>query len=323
MTLSEIIQSVSFSGHESFPLRFAWLTKAVRHLAGDTHLFGREDATVVLGVGKNMVRAIRHWALRSGMIEPHGESQRGGEYTPTPLGVALFGQDGLDPFLEEPATVWLVHWQLCSEPSHAYETRRSPTTWYWVFNELRDETLSLDELPDELLKFAERVGAKRLPSRDTVERDVACFVRSYVSAEPDKRTSKEDSYDSPLTDLSLLRREPESNRVVLDRGRRPTLTASVFAYAVWCFWQRVSPASETLSFEQIAYQATGPGQVFRLTENACVELLESMEEYTKGQLRFGRTSGVRQVLRSTSDLRATDLLLRGYGRRGRKEIARA
>ena len=50
---------VSFGRHESFPLRFGWITKGLDALADDPNVFAAEDATVTLGVGKNMVAAMR------------------------------------------------------------------------------------------------------------------------------------------------------------------------------------------------------------------------------------------------------------------------
>ena len=34
----------------------------------------------------------------------------------TPLGRRLFGRGGLDPYMEEPATSWLVHWNISGHP---------------------------------------------------------------------------------------------------------------------------------------------------------------------------------------------------------------
>src|SRR5437879_10801917 len=57
-----------FSGHETFPCRYAWLPKAYRALDGDpAGLSDDEQAMVDLGVGKNMVRAIRFWVQASGI----------------------------------------------------------------------------------------------------------------------------------------------------------------------------------------------------------------------------------------------------------------
>ena len=53
--------TVSFGRHESFLLRFGWISKGLGALKDDPAVFSQEDATVTLGVGKNMVASIRHW----------------------------------------------------------------------------------------------------------------------------------------------------------------------------------------------------------------------------------------------------------------------
>ena len=44
-----------FAGHETFHLRYGWLTKGFRALTKDPKIFEKETATIELGVGKNMV----------------------------------------------------------------------------------------------------------------------------------------------------------------------------------------------------------------------------------------------------------------------------
>ncbi|MBG8553455.1 DUF4007 family protein [Hymenobacter sp. BT594] len=50
----------SFAGHQTFAMRSAWLKKGVDALLQDPAIFSAEGALVELGVGKNMVSAIRH-----------------------------------------------------------------------------------------------------------------------------------------------------------------------------------------------------------------------------------------------------------------------
>ena len=64
-------QTQSFSGHETFPFRYPWLKKGVDAVSDDPEVFLREDAIVTLGVGKNMVRSIRHWCLATGLIDQY------------------------------------------------------------------------------------------------------------------------------------------------------------------------------------------------------------------------------------------------------------
>ncbi|HIF70501.1 MAG TPA: DUF4007 family protein [Candidatus Lambdaproteobacteria bacterium] len=50
---------VGFGRHETFSLRYSWLSKGFQALLEDPGVFASEDATVTLGVGRNMVHAIR------------------------------------------------------------------------------------------------------------------------------------------------------------------------------------------------------------------------------------------------------------------------
>ncbi|TVQ60190.1 MAG: DUF4007 family protein [Phycisphaerales bacterium] len=302
------IQLVRFSGHESFPLRFAWLAKAVRACSETAHqdVFVRDDAVVTLGVGKNMVRSMRHWALRSGMIQPADDSKRGGRYEPSPLGQYLFGFDGVDPYLEDPATTWLVHWGLCSDANE------SPTTWFYLFNLLREQSFTVPEAVECLLRFAEPASGKRA-NRNTVERDMHCFVRTYSRYEPDRKISREETFDSPLSELNLIRQAHESDRILIERSERPTLPPAVFAYALLEYWRRQDTAAHTLSFEQIAYGPGGPGQVFKLSENSVVDLLDAIPATTGGAVSFDSTSGLRQVLRHKLVPDQLSVLARHYG----------
>ena len=59
----------SFSGHETFPFRFPWLKKGFDAVRADAGVFSRDDAITTLGVGKNMVRSIRHWCLTAGILQ--------------------------------------------------------------------------------------------------------------------------------------------------------------------------------------------------------------------------------------------------------------
>src|SRR5512136_927312 len=93
-----------FSGHETFPCRYTWLPKAVAKLQQKPTLFADEDdAMVTLGVGKNMVRAIRFWVDASNVAEPTKDAG----LQVTDLGRDILGKDGFDPYLEDVQTLWL------------------------------------------------------------------------------------------------------------------------------------------------------------------------------------------------------------------------
>lgn len=78
----------------------------------DPSIFSRDEAIVSLGVGKNMVRSIRHWCVALGLITD--EDNPRGVYTPTALGLLIFDADGEDPYLEDMGTLWWLHWKLAN-----------------------------------------------------------------------------------------------------------------------------------------------------------------------------------------------------------------
>lgn len=88
----------SFSGHETFPFRYTWLPKGVRHLQDRPSLFVADDALVTLGVGKNMVKSIRYWCEATEVIE---RVDKKGSVRVTELGEKLLGPERWDPYLEE------------------------------------------------------------------------------------------------------------------------------------------------------------------------------------------------------------------------------
>ena len=279
------------SGHETFPLRYGWLKKAFDAVEGSPDpanakaVFLADDAIARFGVGKNMVASIRHWATVTGVID---DDRNLGGPTPTPLGIMLFGQRGLDPFFEYPATAWLIHWQLAGSPTK--------TTWFWAFSYYSSTFFDREQLALGLLGLAKDRGWKRV-APTTVKSDVACFVRTYVSMLPSGKASHEDSLESPLTELGLVRLVGKRDGFQFVRGRKPSLSNGVFSYAVADFWSRFS-AARTLSFESVAHEPGSPGRVFLLEENELADRLARLEESSGGLYRWSETAGLKQLLRT-------------------------
>lgn len=279
-------QGYAFSGHETFPLRYTWLPKGVRHLEKGGDLFIRDDALVTLGVGKNMVRSIRHWCEA---LEVTRRTDRRGRAEVTPFGRALLGPGGWDPFLEDPGTLWLLHWRLVRTPSPA-------STWHLGFTVWNEGGFTRDRLIDWLLELAHADGRSQA-TRASVRRDVEVFIRTYVPSRTKRDLALEDTFDCPLVELGLVREEGEG-AYSFERGPKQTLPDAVFVHALLDFWDRSFPGQGTLAFERILYDAGGPGGAFKLSENALAERLERLPEST--DLYYDDTAGMRVVLRRGS-----------------------
>ena len=282
----------SFSGHQTFPFRYMWLKKGVDAVMADPNVFASEEATVTLGVGKNMVASIRHWCQTAGLVEPKHDAQRGLKVTS--LGKAILAEDGLDPYFDDPATLWLIHWQIARERDRA-------TTWFWAFNVLKKQEFTRDVLMNGVTEWAEKEKkSTRRFSSNTILRDVNCFIRTYCPSKSLKNIVLEDTFECPLVELNLIVKNHDlfdsGNLYQFQRGEKPTLPLWVVAYAIAEFRKDVRFSSRAhLSFSELMYAEASPGKVFKLDEDAMTLYLERLESVTDRTFQYEETTGLKQL----------------------------
>jgi len=183
---------VRFSGHESFACRYAWLPKALQAIRTDAKIFADEDkAMVQLGIGKNMVRSTRFWVEASGMARPAN-----GGLEATKLGQLIFGAAGLDPFMEDVQTLWLIHWNLATNNENPL------FAWDFLFNRWNEPELTQSGVQRAFAKEANDITKKL--SSVTLQQHLQVFLNTYVATRGRKGEVAEDNLDCPLTELELL-----------------------------------------------------------------------------------------------------------------------
>lgn len=297
----------SFSGHQTFPFRYMWLKKGVDAVRADPNVFASEEATVTLGVGKNMVASIRHWCTIAGLIEPDLNAAPPRGLKVTNLGEKILLEQGLDPYFDDTATLWLIHWQIAREKNRA-------TTWFWAFNVFNQLEFTSDSLTNGVMEWAERHKKSTRPlSANTIKRDVNCFIRTYCPSPSLKKNAVlEDTFECPLVELNLIVKLADENRYQFQRCAKPTLPDEVVAWAIARFWeeQRFSN-NDNLSFSELMYAPLSPGRVFKLDEDAMATYLDSLESVTEGALIYDETAELKQVYRR-KDVEPIALLQRYY-----------
>lgn len=283
------IKTPQFSGHETFTLRYGWLKKAYDFAAGpqenERSVFLREGAAARLGVGKNMVSSMRHWAKAAGII-----ADSNGTETVTDLGRFMFdAAEGRDPFMENPSTSWIIHWNISSSAAQK-------TTWFWAFNCFNEIDFERDAMERQLENLVSNMDWKRV-APSTIKRDVACFIRTYAAQPPSPKSTFEDEVESPLTELGLLTQQTR-DRFRFIRGPKRSLGGGAFGYALAQFWRARFPGLTSLSFDALAHEPGSPGRVFLLDENSLFDLCGQLEEASKGIYRWSETAGLRQLVRT-------------------------
>ncbi len=273
-----------FSGHETFPLRHGWLKKVYDSMCCEENgsksardVFNSDDAIALFGVGKNMVASMRHWATRTGIIDEENQQL-------TDEAKMIFGEDGLDPWLESPISLWILHWRLARN--------KSLLTYYWFFNQANGAAFDREYIQKSLLSLCEKTGHKP-PSPMTLKRDIDCFVRMYVSKSSKLGQISEDSLESPLAELNLINTINRRGVFQPRRGAKSTLTTGVFLLVLHDFWQLNWENQKTLSLEASVYDEGSPGRIFLLDEDAVLNMAYTISTLDLG-LEWSETSGMRQ-----------------------------
>lgn len=90
------MNNLSFSGHDTFHCRQFWLKKGYDFTANNKS-FPDDEASLELGVGRNMVTPVRYWLRAFDLLNDEDNLQS--------LAQKLFDDNGWDPFLEDEGTL--------------------------------------------------------------------------------------------------------------------------------------------------------------------------------------------------------------------------
>ncbi len=283
----------AFGRHESFALRYSWLTKGYRT---EKHVFNSDNATVELGVGKNMVKSIQYWLKACQIVDE--------EMNHTEIGEAIFSNNGFDPYLEDEATIWLIHWLLVTNGELA-------TALYWFFNNFHKPEFSAQEVQTALTDFAkEKLKVKT--ATKTIHNDTLLILRMYTQNRTNKRTPLEESLDSPLSLLRLISHSPDGRQYFSKSESREQLPLGILGYAIADLF--IAKEVNTLPIEELMYSKSGdiaPGIVFRLTENNLISKLEKLVHYIPGKFEIRETAGIHQLYR-LDDIQPIEFLNKHY-----------
>ena len=303
-----INNKVAFGRHETFALRYSWLTKGFQELEKDSHIFTDDNATVKLGVGKNMVNAIRYWLHASQIAAP---SKKG--FQATHLGKSLFGEEGFDIYLEDEATIWLIHWLLASNPNIA-------TSWYWFFNHFHKPEFTHKEVIDGLQAFAKEHIRTRV-AIGTQKKDIDVILRMYSGAKARINQPLEDILDLPLSILNLISYVPSTKSYYSIAETRNKVPTGIIGFAITSIFQKMRTHS-TIPIENLMYKRgehPALGAIFRMTETSLLAKLELLVNYIPDTLVIRESAGINQ-LHQLKKIEPIDYLRKHYSEASTLEI---
>ncbi|WP_367390116.1 DUF4007 family protein [Lewinella sp. LCG006] len=285
---------ISFSGHESFTCKQFWLKKGADFVNDKENSFSQDQAIVTLGVGKNMVRAIRFWLKAFDVTDENDEL--------TSLGQYLF-IDGKDPYLESLGSIWLLHYHLVA--------RGRATIYDLVFNDFR--RIKPEFRFEHLQKYIERycdAEDSNAYNRNTVKRDIRVLLNNYLPPSFSKRSEIEDSFSGLLYELNLLQevskqdllREEVHTYYSIEAEFRENLPWQIVLYAIL----DNDDFGTTITFQDLYSSRNSPGSVFALSQEGLYQKIEEICSHFP-ECSYSETAGNR-VLQISKPLEKSRIL---------------
>lgn len=272
-----------FSGHDSFQCKTQWLKKGYDFVTNQNN-FNDSEAVITLGVGKNMVSAIRHWLRAFYIID--------NEQKITPIGEYIFNTEtGVDPFTEDLSTLWLLHYHLIKR-NYASIYHMAFLDFHREKNEFTREHLQL-----YIKRRCKEEGWDYLYNENTAKKDVGVFIQNYVV--PDNNVF--DDFSVLLLQLDLIKKVDKTTYTFNYISKQP-IDPNIFLYAILDYFK-----SSSIGFDALLEL----GLIFCLTNSELLDLIDQIRLLYPDKIVFSDVAGIKE-LQIKEQIEATEVLNAHY-----------
>lgn len=238
----------------------------------------RDDAVVPLGVGKNMLQAIRHWVRAFNLVDESGALTADG---------ALIGSRnnlGYDPLLDSTDSLWMLHLNLiqCGYAS-IYPI------FFKTFFKRKSSAIFTES---EFLRFLNSLLIQmsvKIPSEKTLKNDFKVLLDLYC---PKPSKGQEDALTNLLTDLNLIVRSghDRSGETVfeLNQSAHQSITTRLLAAMMFTPFETSLTASFDSAYDQV-------GLALGMTREQFLEALDMICTEYPDHFVFKEDAGLRVI----------------------------
>ena len=289
---------MKFRAHDTFFIRKGWLSKGMRCVSNKPDVFISRDENPmdILGIGANMVKALRYWLQAVGLTYESNKGKRTQQFTD--LGEMIYQHD---TYIEEYGTLCLLQYRLASQEDEA-------TAWYFFFNEFSMSEFSREDYVGALQKYIKMRDSETEFAIRSLNDDFQCIINTYLpryKSNPAK-VSPENNIDCPFGELGLVD--------VLNK-RKKTYKKSIPAadilnpYVVLAVIVDNANGRKEISLNELLTAPKNIGKVFNLDSITMLDVLYRIEKL--GLIRINRTAGL-DVITIQEDLDFHDCVKRFY-----------
>ena len=271
--------AMKFRAHDTFFIRKGWLSKGMKYVHSKPDVFVAKDENPmdVLGIGANMVKALRYWLQAVGLTEEPNSGKR--VQTFTPLGQSVFTNDR---YIEELGTLYLLHYRLSSNKTDA-------TAWYYFFNEFTMSEFSRDDFVEFLQRRIRMEDSDAAVAIRSLNDDFSCIINTYLpryKTSPN-RVAPESNIDCPLGELGLidiLSKEKKTYRKAIP------VASTISPWVALAIIVDQAGESKEISLNELLTAPCNIGKTLNLDAISMLDVLYQIERI--GKIKINRTAGL-------------------------------
>ena len=271
--------TTKFRAHDTFFIRKGWLSKGMKyvHIKPDIFVDKTENPMDVLGIGSNMVKALRYWLQTVGLTQEPTSGRRIQSFTD--FGKSVFEHDR---FIEEMGTLFLLQYKLASNASEA-------TAWYYFFNEFSMSEFSKEDFVSNLQSYVLMKGDGAPVAIRSLNDDFTCIVNTYLPRHRSgtAKESPENNIDSPLGELGLIDVVNKAKKTYKKVIPSP---ASINPWVALAVIQEQAQGRKELSLNELLTAPCNICRVFNLDAITMLDVLRNIEKI--GEIKIIRTAGL-------------------------------
>ncbi|MCM1232482.1 MAG: DUF4007 family protein [Ruminococcus flavefaciens] len=272
---------MKFRAHDTFFIRKGWISKGMKYVHNDPDVFisKKDNPMDVLGIGANMVKALRYWLQAIGVTEEPARGKRSQCFTD--FGRLVFEHD---KYIEEMGTLYLLHYKLASNSELA-------TSWYYFFNVFALSDFSRDDFASQITSYIKMQDEDISVAARSIEDDFNCIINTYVSRYKTmpKKVSAENNIDCPLGELGLVDiiKKEKSNTVY---KKAISVPASFHPWVILAVIYDNAEGRGEIGLNELLTKEKNIGRIFNLDSIAMLDVLHTAER--TGELKIIRTAGL-------------------------------
>ena len=271
--------AMKFRAHDTFFIRKGWLSKGMKYVFAKSDVFVAKDENPmdVLGIGSNMVKALRYWLQAVGLTTEPNSGKRSQSFTE--LGTSIYENDR---YIEELGTLYLLQYQLASN-------KKDATAWYYFFNVFNMTEFSRDDFVDSILRWIKMEEGEDAVAIRSLNDDFSCIINTYLPRHKTSpnRVAPESNIDCPFVELGLI--DVLSNEKKTYRKAIPAASSISPWVALAVIVDQAGEAKE-ISLNELLTAPCNIGRVFNLDAITMLDVLYEIERL--GKIKINRTAGL-------------------------------